>query len=220
MPYLSGRAKKYYKYNIDLNLLCVARNVTGYAHEVMGKTYVGIQILRSQNDILQHMVQDEQRLLRARNKPLARGYSNSWPIVFFAQLTKRTEDDLEDCGPLDTELPERIPPETETPIPTSAFAPLPTPTTVLNPTGTSTSIESLNHRSLHPSLSRRFLYNTTIGEEYVNCTETSNSTDRAHGIRHVYEFDQPVLPQCGTVDHFGPHTDNYTIMLFTTDFCC
>ncbi|KAK7189867.1 hypothetical protein PSPO01_04257 [Paraphaeosphaeria sporulosa] len=199
MPYLQDRARKYYKNNVDLNLLCVARNVTGYAHEVMGKTYVGSYFLGRKLTLHSTWYKT--------NSDCFVHETGIWPI----------EDDLEDCGPLDTELPERILPETETTIPTSAPTLFPTPTTVLPNTAQSTSA-SVASTDIHP-LSRRFLYNTTIGEEYVNCTETSNSKDRVHGVRHVYEFDQPVFPQCGTVDQFGPHPDNYTIMLFTTDFC-
>lgn len=130
----------------------------------------------------------------------------------FLVLTS-AEDDLEDCGPLDTELPERLPPDTDMPTPTSSPL-LPQPTTTAISEATSLARPKSNHpRSFEKSLTRRFLYNTTIGEEYVNCTFASNSTDRAHGIKRVYEFDQRIFPQCGTVD-------NGVIMLFTTDFCC
>ena len=118
-----------------------------------------------------------------------------------------TDDDIEDCGPLDTELPPRWPPETEEPPPESSSVSTTTPVSAV-PTAASTWSISSRH-----NLHRRFLYNTTIGEEYVNCTFSSNSTDRAHGIKRVYEFDQPVYPQCGTMD-------NNVIMLLTTDFCC
>jgi len=57
------------------------------------------------------------------------------------------------------------------------------------------------------------LWETQIGEEYVNCTNTSLFFDRTSGVQKVYEFNQTVTPQCGTVD-------NNKIMLFTTDFCC
>jgi hypothetical protein len=105
-------------------------------------------------------------------------------------------------------MSERIPPATTTPDP----VPIPTSTIGFLTSAASPSA-SVDARSLHPSLKRRYLYNTTIGEEYVNCTATSNATDRAHGIKRVYEFDQAVYPQCGTID-------GDVIMLFTTDFCC
>ncbi|KAJ4294196.1 hypothetical protein N0V90_007886 [Kalmusia sp. IMI 367209] len=124
-------------------------------------------------------------------------------------------DDLDDCGPLDSEKSKREPPETDLPTPTSAVEPPihSTPVTASTAELATPVPPPLNQIfKPTPSLHRRFLYNTTIGEEYVNCTVNSTSTDRAHGIKRVYEFDQAVYPQCGTVDHD-------VIMLFTTDFC-
>jgi hypothetical protein len=37
MPYISGTPIKNYKFEIDLDLTCVAKNVTAYASTVMGK---------------------------------------------------------------------------------------------------------------------------------------------------------------------------------------
>ncbi|KAF2684888.1 hypothetical protein K458DRAFT_267526, partial [Lentithecium fluviatile CBS 122367] len=87
----------------------------------------------------------------------------------------RDESDLDDCGPLYLNAH----PTDHLPEPTSTTEPaFPPPTSTLN---------------------RRFLYTTTIGEEYVNCTTSSVASDRAHGIRRVYEFNQTVTPQCGTM---------------------
>jgi hypothetical protein len=68
---------------------------------------------------------------------------------------------------------------------------------------------STDPTSSHPGLQHDFLYNTTIGEEHVNCTATNNSTNRARESRRVYKFDQPILLKCGTVD-------NVVIMLRTS----
>ncbi|KAK3214142.1 hypothetical protein GRF29_28g2126571, partial [Pseudopithomyces chartarum] len=161
MPWFNDRATKYYKNNINLNLLCSTKNVTGYWHEVMEKPGTWY---KTNSDCFVHE-------------------TTLWPI----------DDDIEDCGPLDTELPPRWPPETEEPPPESSAVSTTTPVSAV-PTAASTWSISSRH-----NLHRRFLYNTTIGEE-------------AHGIKRVYEFDQPVYPQCGTMD-------NNVIMLLTTDFC-
>ena len=77
MPYFNGKAKKYYKNEVVLNLLCVAPNVEGYAHDIMGKKYVEINVSRPQVDTAQNMVQDKQRMLCTRDRTLARGYCST-----------------------------------------------------------------------------------------------------------------------------------------------
>lgn len=69
--------------------------------------------------------------------------------------------------------------------------------------------------NLHPKLERRFLYNTTIGEEYVNCTTTASI--KPSRVKKVYEFGQHIIPQCGVVV-YGDSGDAH-ILLFTMDFC-
>jgi hypothetical protein len=138
------------------------------------------------------------------------------------------ESDLDDCGPIDPYLAATD----HLPEPTTSTAPIPSPTTVPTtqpPTQIITTIPvpfpspsnatvlrraPVNLAPRH-KLDRRLLWNTYIGEEYVNCTTGNSFTDRAHGIKRVYEYNQTVTPQCGTV--VGDKED---IMLFTTDFCC
>lgn len=145
------------------------------------------------------------------------------------------ESDLEDCGPIEPFLQA----SDHLPEPTTSTVPIPSPTTgpttpppamtltTLPSTQTATAVSApfptpsnatvtrrAPHTSRHNKLDRRLLWETSIGEEYVNCTTSSSYSDRAHGIKRVYEFNQTVTPQCGTV------VENDNIMLFTTDFCC
>jgi hypothetical protein len=143
------------------------------------------------------------------------------------------ENKLDDCGPLELELlpgshePDPTPEPTASPVPDPTLAPSPTPAPA-PPSNTTlrTTKPTVNHQAhaknvaRAPELQRRFLYNTTIGEEYVNCTSNSAFEDRSHGIIKVYEFNQTVIPQCGTEVQYGTEVDNWHIMLFTTDFCC
>lgn len=137
--------------------------------------------------------------------------------------TAPDESELDDCGPIYAYLaPSDHQPESTTSadmLP-SATAPATTPppslpatTTMVAPPPTSSNGTSVQVTPRSPKLNRRLLWKSTIGEEYVNCTSSSNATDRVHGIKRVYEFNQTVTPQCGTVDQDQ-------IMLFTTDFCC
>jgi hypothetical protein len=138
------------------------------------------------------------------------------------------ESDLDDCGPIEPYLQA----SDHLPEPTTSTAPNPSPTTVPTtqppdqittavpvpfPTPSHATILRRAPANLAPrhELDRRLLWNTYIGEEYVNCTTGNSFTDRAHGIKRVYEYNQTVTPQCGTV--VGENED---IMLFTTDFCC
>jgi hypothetical protein len=66
-----------------------------------------------------------------------------------------------------------------------------------------------------PKFSRRFLYNTTIGEDYVKCTVAASI--HPSRIKKVYEYGQEIIPQCGT--YGDSDIANREIFLFTTDFC-
>jgi hypothetical protein len=48
-------------------------------------------------------------------------------------------------------------------------------------------------------LQRRYLYNDTIGEEYVNCTANGWPTASPGRVVRLYEFRQEVILQCGSV---------------------
>ncbi|KAF2661697.1 hypothetical protein K491DRAFT_710538 [Lophiostoma macrostomum CBS 122681] len=119
------------------------------------------------------------------------------------------EDELEDCGPTPGVDYYAHQPD---PVTSSSLAPTATATPGLN----ATIFGTLDKRS---DLTRRWIYNTTIGEEYANCTEKAtinNSTENA--VEQVFEFGQSIDVQCGTVE-YGEGRDNYTIFLLTTDFC-
>lgn len=120
---------------------------------------------------------------------------------------------MEDCGPLDPRWEGRWPPDEEPDQPASSKE-APDLWITAGDSATESALEGLsseNHNALH----RRWLYNTDIGEEYVNCTNSSISADRATGVKRVYEYNETIYPQCGT---YAP--DTREIMLFTTDFCC
>lgn len=93
---------------------------------------------------------------------------------------------------------------------------------------------------------KRWLYNTSIGEEYVNCMEhASVHKEKAGRVERVYQFGWDVVPQCATWGDSDPVNTTRTyavffvipllvaelfrvrvrllkqnrIFLFTTDFC-
>jgi hypothetical protein len=77
-------------------------------------------------------------------------------------------------------------------VPTSTSLPSPAPTPAF---------KKVTAGNWNKQLDRRYLYNTTIGEEYVNCTTTASVN--ATRVKRVYEFGQEIIPQCGTFGDSG-----------------
>ncbi|ORY13286.1 hypothetical protein BCR34DRAFT_649419 [Clohesyomyces aquaticus] len=130
-----------------------------------------------------------------------------WPV--------EDEHDLDDCGPIPRRLSlvDRVP-ETTT-VETSTPTPFPKPSVVSTPTASPTP-KSMTRTAAHVEsrhkFQRRFLYNDTIGEEYVNCTANGFPPSNPGRVVRLYEFRHEVILQCGSMY-------NDTIFLFTTDFC-
>jgi hypothetical protein len=110
------------------------------------------------------------------------------------------EDELDDCGPVPGRDPSNHdPPPAEST--TVNLASTPTPSSIVKAPEVFSS-ERLDKRMIcsknfKRDLSRRWLYNTTIGEEYVNCTSSASEVSPGRNNR-VYEFGQKVIPQCAT----------------------
>ncbi|KAF2837751.1 hypothetical protein M501DRAFT_138052 [Patellaria atrata CBS 101060] len=125
----------------------------------------------------------------------------------------RNLDNLEDCGPIPfleykMRLPDPEPTTTETSFPTA------TPEMKRHAMeAVKLSREAIKaHRDW---LDRRWLYNTTAGEDYVACRKDMANNSR---IVKFYEWAEQIVPQCGTYISNGEHTLE-NILLLTTDFC-
>jgi hypothetical protein len=99
----------------------------------------------------------------------------------------RDEDDLDDCGPVPTNMDPRdhLPePEPEPPVESTTPA--------------WGSLQETHLPAPHRLAPRR-MYNTTAGEEYVNCTEKYAVGPNADlgRVKRIYEFGQRIVLQCG-----------------------
>ncbi|KAF2648284.1 hypothetical protein K491DRAFT_722715 [Lophiostoma macrostomum CBS 122681] len=129
-------------------------------------------------------------------------------------------DELDDCGPArsDQDPHDHDPPTTTT-----------TPTTTATATATTTAKAKAvtapmplwtksqsEERDLEArgDLQRRFLYNTTAAEDYINCT-TNASLAHPGQIERTYEYGEEIILQCGTYGDAYPDK----IFLLTTQFC-
>ncbi|KAF2241750.1 hypothetical protein BU26DRAFT_571501 [Trematosphaeria pertusa] len=114
-------------------------------------------------------------------------------------------DELDDCGP----LPPGLTPDDHVPETTTT-----TSSVVAKQTGGVR--EKGSRTGTGTGIGKRWLYNTTIGEEYVNCTEKASVMPSQ--TRRVYEFGQAVVPQCATWGDSERGNGTGIIFLFTTDF--
>lgn len=112
-------------------------------------------------------------------------------------------DELDDCGP----LPPGLTPDDHVPETTTT-----TSSVVAKQTGGVR--EKGSRTGTGTGIGKRWLYNTTIGEEYVNCTEKASVMPSQ--TRRVYEFGQAVVPQCATWgdSERGNGTGMYVMSLF------